>query len=413
MRRTVWIAFAIPPLMIASASAAALTVRDITDSTGLTAMQETWTVNTVDYDNDGLMDAWIGYHDHGAKLWRNDGDGTMSWVARSAWPEFGYRPNGTRARIDRHDSAWGDIDGDGLIDAYSTVGRTGNNNVKDATHDNELWLQTTVGTFTDIGTEVGVGDPYGRGRSAVMFDANGDGRLDLYVLNEMPRAGDPTRTTFGQDRLFLNVPDSQARYGFRLVSSPGWGLDRYLGFGRTAIAFDQNGDHRADLLVTGRARTFLFRNTGSSFVDVAAQVGLATGHIQDAELADIDADGRADLVEIRVDALSWQRNLGGTFAPAHPITPVSHGWEVAVADADGDGLVDVYAQRSSSTLNPPDLLCLNRGGSWSVVTMPTMAGHGSDVEGLRLWPGRPPVFVVLNGGYGAIGPVKVLQLIMT
>jgi hypothetical protein len=402
MRRIVWILVAIPLLTIPRAVASTWALRDISVGTGLAIAQETWTADAIDYDNDGLIDLWIGYHDHGGKLWRNDGDGTMSWVARSAWPEFGYRANGTRARIDRHDSAWGDIDGNGLIDAYSTVGRTGNNNVKDATHDNELWIQTAVGTFTDIGTQLGVGDPYGRGRAAVMFDANGDRRLDLYVLNEMPRAEDPDRTTLGQDRFFLNVPDAGSPYGFRLVPGPRWGLDRYLGFGRTAIAFDQNGDGRTDLLVTGRSRTFLFRNTGSSFIEVAAQVGLAAGHVQDAELADIDADGRADLVEIRVGSVSWQRNLGGTFSPARVITPLSNGWEVAVADADGDRLVDVYAQRSSIASNPPDLLCLNRGGSWSIMTTPTMSGHGSDVEALRLWTGRPPVFVVLNGGYDTV-----------
>jgi hypothetical protein len=413
MRRTVWLAIAIPLLMIPPASAATLTVRDITVSTGLAATQETWTVDPIDYDHDGLMDAWIGYHDHGGKLWHNHGGGTMSWVARSAWPEFGDRANGTRARIDRHDSAWGDIDGNGLIDAYSTVGRTGNNNVKDATHDNELWLQGPVGTFTDVGTAMGVGDPYGRGRSAVMFDANGDGRLDLYVLNENPRPEDPDRTTKGQNRLFLNVRDAEAPRGFRLVAAPAWGLDRYLGFGRVATACDQNGDGRTDLLVTGRSHLDLFRNTGTSFVDASVQAGVAAGHLQDAHEADVDGDGRPDLVELRVGTLSWQRNLGATYASARVIASFSEGWEVVVGDADGDGLVDMYVQRSSRTSNPFDLLCLNRSGSWSIMTMPAMAGHGSDVEALRLWPGRPPVFVVLNGGYDSVGPVKVLQLVET
>jgi hypothetical protein len=406
----VWLAFAIPILMIPPASADTLVIRDITERTGLAATQETWTLDVIDYDNDGLMDAWIGYHDHGGKLWHNDGDGSMSWVARSAWPEF---ESDSRGRIDRHGSAWGDIDGNGLIDAYSTVGRRADNIVKDASNDNELWLQGPIGTFTDVGSQKGVGDPYGRGRSAVLFDANGDGRLDLYVLNEKPRRDDPNRTTLGQNHLFMNVRDDQAPRGFRLAAAPGWGLDRYLGYGSTAIAFDQNRDGRTDLLVTGRSRLFLFRNTGSSFTDVASEVGLAAGHVQDVEHTDVNADGRADLVEIRVGSVGWQRNLGGTFGPERPITGLTDGWSVAVGDADGDGLVDVYAQRASSTSNPPDLLCLNRGGSWSVMTMPAMSGHGSDVEALRLWPNRPPVFVVLNGGFGVAAPVRVLRLVRT
>src|SRR5512132_573019 len=108
MRRIVWILVAIPLLTIPRAAASTWALQDIGVGTGLAITQETWTADAIDYDNDGLMDLWIGYHDHGGKLWRNDGDGTMSYVARSAWPEFGYRADGTHARIDRHDSAWGD-----------------------------------------------------------------------------------------------------------------------------------------------------------------------------------------------------------------------------------------------------------------------------------------------------------------
>jgi VCBS repeat protein len=412
MRRVVWLPLATSFLLIApSDSAVALTVRDITPSTGLAATQETWTVDTLDYDNDGLMDAWIGYHDHGGKLWHNDGDGTMSWVARSAWPEF--ESKSSLQEIDRHGSAWGDINGDGLIDAYSTVGRRTRNLVKNGSNDDELWIQGPVGTFKDIGTQMGVGDPYGRGRSAVMFDADGDGRLDLYVLNEKPRPDDPNRTTLGQNRLFLNVRDATAPNGFRLVPAPAWGLDRYLGYGWAGMGFDQNRDGRADVLLTGRARLYLFRNTGGSFVDASTAVGLATGHVQDVERADVDGDGRLDLIELSASSVSWQQNLGPTFDAPRTIGTFTDGVSAAVGDADGDGLVDVYALRSSQTSNPPDLLYLNRSGSWPVMTMPAMAGHGTDVAALRLWPNRPPVFVVLNGGWDTAGPVKVLQLTRT
>jgi hypothetical protein len=54
---------------------------DVTAGTGLAAVEETWTADAIDYDGDGLQDIWIGYHDQGGKLWRNDGDGTLTWVA--------------------------------------------------------------------------------------------------------------------------------------------------------------------------------------------------------------------------------------------------------------------------------------------------------------------------------------------
>lgn len=67
---------------------------------------------------------WIGYHDNGGKLWRNNGDGTMTRVARSAWPVGQTNQNGVWKRADRHGGAWADVDLDGRIDAYYTVGRT-------------------------------------------------------------------------------------------------------------------------------------------------------------------------------------------------------------------------------------------------------------------------------------------------
>jgi hypothetical protein len=56
------------------------------------------------------------------------------------------------------------------------------NYVKGAARDNGLWLQTSVGNFTDVGTQWHVGDDCGRGRFVVFLDADGDGDLDVYCL---------------------------------------------------------------------------------------------------------------------------------------------------------------------------------------------------------------------------------------
>ena len=45
--------------------------------------------------------------------------------------------------------------------------------------DNELWLQTLPGLFTDVGTALGLGDPCTRGRHAAAGDLNGDGWADI------------------------------------------------------------------------------------------------------------------------------------------------------------------------------------------------------------------------------------------
>ena len=137
----------------------------------------------VDYDADGWQDVWVGLHQWGGRLFRNNGNGTYTRVALNAWP----RINSQGGIVDRHDCAFADVDGNGLPDAYCSSGRNQNNYVKGAARDNELWLQTSVGNFTDVGTQWGVGDWCGRGRFAAFFDANGDGWPDLFLGNETPR----------------------------------------------------------------------------------------------------------------------------------------------------------------------------------------------------------------------------------
>ena len=412
MKRLAWILGIIAIVSQVPASAATSELADVTSATGLAATQESWTANPIDYNGDGLQDIWIGYHDNGGKLWQNNGNGTMTWVARSAWPVRGaVSPDGVRRRIDRHGCAWADMDLNGLIDSYCTVGRTSHNRVKDAMTDNELWLQTSLGRFTDVGTQMGVGHPYGRGRNAILFDATMDGRPDLYVLNEIPRSGDSDGKLHGANKFFVNVADPSAPFGFRLDPAPSWGLDRHLGFGSTAVAFDADADGRNDLLLTGRGRLYLFLNNSTSFSDVSSRFGLPGHHVMAVARADVDVDGALDLVEVRSTVVQWQRNLGSSFGPPRAIRTLTHGWEVAVADADGDSLADVYVLQSAATWNPDDYLLLNHRGSWISVTAPSMDGEGSDVEPLALRAGgQPEDFVVLNGGRDRPGPVKVLRL---
>ena len=79
-----------------------------------------------------------------------------------------------------------DIDSDGDPDLYVTVyGR------------NRLYLNQGDGTFEEIGASVGVDHP-GWSSSAAFFDLDGDGDLDLYLVNYLdfdladpPNRGDP------------------------------------------------------------------------------------------------------------------------------------------------------------------------------------------------------------------------------
>ena len=70
-------------------------------------------------------------------------------------------------------------------------------------------------------------DPFGRGRSARFFDANGDGRPDLFLSNDPTRGdGMPSPNRFFTNQ--LEAPCYAPEYGleletsFKEVSTPAW-----------------------------------------------------------------------------------------------------------------------------------------------------------------------------------------------
>lgn len=390
-----------------TAAPAESTSRDVIAGTGLEATQETWTATTVDYNLDGLQDVWVGYHDQSGKLFRNNGDGTYAAVGGSAWPRLVTRV------IDRHTCAWGDPNRDGLPDDYCAVGRTEANWVKGDTYDNELHLQGPGDTFTDVGTEWGVGDVCGRGRTPVFLDVNQDGFDDLFVANDIPRTGDTCTQAVGgvplagENKLYLNV----AGTGYRPI--PELGLNQNIGNGGCAITLDWNADGWDDVLVCGGARPYLYVNEqGTGFRDVAPSVGL-TAFASKGKLGDIDGDRDLDFVGLRYAAglVYYQENLGTSFARPVTVRSFSGGGPFALelADADANGTLDIYVVRSATNANPDDVLLLGQGdGRFTTATVPSAPGSGSDAVALQQADGRT-AFLVLNGRE-VKGPLQLVAL---
>jgi hypothetical protein len=130
--------------------------------------------------------------------------------------------------------------------------------------------------------------PQINGTGAALFDFDGDGLLDVYLL----QGGGPDSSS--RNKLFRQLPDHR----FQDVSA-GCGLD-IPGFCCGVTVGDVNNDGLPDVLVTQYGGVRLFFNNGNgTFRDVTAEAGLATaGWATSAAFFDYDRDGWLDLVVV-------------------------------------------------------------------------------------------------------------------
>ena len=156
-----------------------------------------------DYDNDGDFDLYMTDIGEGEFL-ENQGDGTFVNETESTGTAGGTIPENW---FDSMAVSWGtvfaDLDNDGLLDLYSVAGQMDNDPCFNMTNQpNSLFANMGDGTFSDVSAASGANDP-GTGRGVAHGDFNGDGRLDLFVVNMGTRDGEP-----GISRLLINLSDN-------------------------------------------------------------------------------------------------------------------------------------------------------------------------------------------------------------
>ena len=186
----------------------------------------------------------------------------------------------------------------------------------------------------------------------LLFDANGDGKLDLYISSGGYQYEHNSPNY--QDRLYIN--DGKAHFTKADAALPQNHTSKLC-----VKALDFNKDGKLDLFVSGRVdpgkyptpvSSFIFRNDCEKgvikFTDVTASVAPELQHIGmvcDALVTDFDNDNQPDLILTgEWMPITFFKNMGGTFKNTTATTGIGNktGWwnTIVAGDFRHSGLTD-------------------------------------------------------------------------
>ena len=329
---------------------------DVTEAVGLAKVPSGYSLNLIDYDNDGWPDLYISLNGWSGPmpnlLFHND-HGKFTNVSKKSGaddPGSGFV------------SLWGDLDNDGWLDLVVANGVLHEGSVT------QIYRNNRDGTFTNVTKAAGLNEPPGYGAIGIALgDYDKDGRLDILING---RDSAPNRLYHNDGN--WHFTETAAKAG--ILQPP------HNGF--VCFFLDYNNDGLPDILTTSLApweaaveglkkgyapanaravhpdASRLFRNNGNgTFTDVtySSKLYYPTGTMG-AGVADLDNDGHIDIYlgtgDPQISRLEPNRllhnNGDGTFSDLTNFVgfarPGNKGHGVAFVDIDDDGALDMFAQ---------------------------------------------------------------------
>ncbi|WP_064972165.1 VCBS repeat-containing protein [Kordia zhangzhouensis] len=245
-------------------------------------------VSVGDINNDGLIDIFFTGNQVKNRLYLNQGNLQFKDITESSHIAGDDRWYTGTTMVD--------VNNDGFLDIYCSVaGKTGNKK-------NQLFLNNTDNTFTEVAEKYGVADE-GNSIQATFFDYDNDGDLDMYLAN-YPIAHPSTPNMIYKNRM-QNV---------------------------TSIESDK-----------------LYRNDGHAFTDVSEEAGVRNYSFSiGIAAADVNNDGWMDLYvsnDYSIPDFLYINNQDGTFKEVIKQATnqtAFYGMGVDVADINNDGFLDIF-----------------------------------------------------------------------
>jgi len=249
------------------------------------------------------------------------------------------------------------------------------------------------------------------GPGVALFDMDGDGDLDAYLVNGSWLEGLSTdeKAKEATNRLYRN----EGSWRFADVTDAAGVGDK--GYGMGVVAADYDGDGHVDLYVTNYGPNVLYRNRGDgTFEDVTARAGVGGPELVNGRLkwstnaVFFDADGDADL-DLYVSnylafdpvfneyygpegfpgpssylgqaSILYRNNGDGTFtdvtSEAGLLRKDGRGMGATVLDYDGDGRPDIFEAND----NMANYLFRNVGdGKFEEVALDALVAYGQGGE---------------------------------
>src|SRR5256714_7862566 len=328
-----------------------------------------------DINNDGLTDLFFSGNMVSSRLYLNKGNMQFEDITERAGVKTNRWCTG---------ATMVDLNNDGYLDIYVSVSGPGAES-KGVERGNLLFLNNGNGTFTEVARAYGIADT-AYTTQAAFLDYNGDGLLDLFLLNNSPKdfargeadthpLGLRSDSPEGWNTLYRNTGNGT----FTDVSREA-GILRQIGYGLGVVVADVNRDGRPDIYVSNDVspNDVLYINNGNgTFTDQAA-VSLKHTSIagMGVDVADFNNDGWPDIAQMDMlppvpeqrkrmsgyltygrrldergrgfrndyDANALQLNNGGVFseiANYAGVAATGWSWSALFADFDNDGRKDL------------------------------------------------------------------------